>query len=151
MRKIIIKEGPLVFLRNVLFMEVAAGVLLFMLSFLQNYEMLYKNLGLINVLRYDLFLIIAFSAFQLVYITSMFLDWYFSYFEITDKEITRKTGILFRRRKSASLSNIISIETYQSPLSRIIKHSTVILHFRENKEIKIKNIADADEYLHIIK
>lgn len=138
-------------MRNVLIMELAAGILLFVLSFLQNYEMLYKNLGLTGILRYDLFLIIAFSAFQLVYVNSLFLDWYFSYFEITDQEIIKKTGILFRRRKSIGLSNITSIEIYQSPLSRIMKHSTIILHYNENRVIKIKNIADADEYLHIIK
>lgn len=151
MRRIVIKEGPLVFLRNVLLMEIGAGVVLFLLSFLQNYELLYESLGLIKILRYDLFLIIAFSIFQLVYVTSMFLNWYFSYFEITTNEITKKTGLLFRRKRSVNLSNVVSIDTYQSPLSRMIKHSTIILNHSDDKVTKIKNVADAEEYLHIIK
>ncbi len=151
MRKIIVKEGPLVFLRNVFAMEILAGIFLYAISFLQNYEMLYTSLGLLKFLRYDIFLIIVFSLFQLIYVSLLFLDWYFSHFEITDKEITRKSGLLFRRRKSVDLSRIVSVETYNSPVGRMMGHATIVLHHDNDRRTKMKNLASAEEYAHIIK
>lgn len=151
MRRVIIKEGPLVFLRNVLVMEVVAAIVLFALSFLENYEELYGNLGLTNLLRYDIFLVIAFSSFQLIYVSLLFLDWYFSHFEVNEKEIIKKHGLMFRHRKAISLSDIISVETYHSPLGRMMNHATIILQHSGNSVTKFKNVLNADEYVHIIK
>src|SRR4051812_38726816 len=128
MRRIIIKEGPLVFLRNVLTMEIVAGLFFYAISYLTNYELLYKNLSLAKLARYDIFLIIASSCFQLIYVSLLFLDWYFTHFEITDKEITKKTGLLFRHRKYVSLSDVVSVESYHSPIGRMMHHATIILH-----------------------
>ena len=151
MRKIILKEGPLVFLRNVLVMEIVAAAFLYAISFLQNYEMLYKSWGMAEFARYDIFLIIVFSLFQLVYVSLLFLDWYFAHFEINEKEITKKSGLLFRHRKSITLSDVVSIETYHSPLGRMMRHATIIIHHNVGGTTKIKNVSNADEYVHIIK
>src|SRR3989338_9905744 len=114
MRRIVLKEGPLVFLRNVLIMEIVASIFLYAISFLQNYEMLYRNWSLDKFVRYDIFLIVVFSCFQLFYVSLLFLEWYFTHFEITEKEITKKSGLLFRHRKSVPLSDVASVETYHS-------------------------------------
>ena len=151
MRKVILKEGPLVFLRNVLVMEIVASIFFYAISFLQNYEILYRDWGLVNFTRYDIFLIIVFSLFQLVYVSLLFLDWYFSHFEITETEITKKSGLLFRHRKSVTLSDVASIETYHSPLGRMMRHATIIIHHSTGRTTKIKNVLNADEYVHIIK
>ena len=151
MHRIIVKEGPLVFLRNVLVMEVVAAIFVYALSFLENYEMLYRTWGIVKFIRYDLFLILIFSGFQLVYVSLLFLDWYFSHFEITEKEITKKSGLIFRHRKSIDASGIVSVETYHSPLGRMMRHATIILHHQSGRVIKMKNLASADDYTHIIK
>lgn len=150
MRRIIVKEGPLVFLRDVLFMEFIAVVFFFIASFLGNYEMLYREWGFASYIRYDLFLIVLFSLFQLGYIVLLFLNWYFSYYEINEKEIVRKSGLLFRHRKSVSLSDVVSVELYQSPVSRLIHHGTIILEHGPDRVTKIKNIPGFDEYIHVI-
>src|SRR3989338_7682778 len=121
MRKIIVKEGPLVFLRNVLIMEIIASVFIYIISLLQNYE---------------IFLILAFSIFQLIYVSLLFLDWYFSHFEITEKEIVRKYGLLFRHRKFILLSDVISVETYHSPLGRLMNHATVVINHDSGRVTK---------------
>lgn len=151
MRGIIIKEGPLVFLKDVLLMEFIAFVLLFGASFLANYEMLYKGWNLDHFMRYDIFIILVSSLFQFVYLIVLFINWYFSYFEINDKEITRKSGILFHHKKSVTLSDIVSVETYQSPIDRLINHATIILEHRGDRITKIKNVSNFNEYIHIIK
>ena len=151
MRRIIVKEGPLVFLRNVLAMEFIAGLFFYGISFLGNYGQIYERISLSHVLRYDDFLIIIFSLFQLVYIIFLFLAWYFAHYEIHEKEIIWKSGLLWRRRKAVSLSNVMSVEMYQSPLSRMMHHATIILEHASGRVTKIKNVANVEEYLHIIK
>ena len=151
MRKIVIKEGPLVFLRNILAMEFVAVIFFFVLSFLGNYELLFKSFNLTKFIRYDIFTNIVFSLFQIIYIAILFLDWYFSHYEILEKEIIRKSGLLFRRRKSVSLSDVAAVEIYQSPLGRMMNHSTIILEHNNGRLTKIKNVSNYDEYVHIIK
>ena len=132
-------------------MEIVATVFLYAISFLQNYEMLYRNWGLDKFVRYDIFLIVAFSSFQLVYVSLLFLEWYFTHFEINEKEITKKSGLMFRHRKSVTLSDVVSVETYHSPLGRMMRHATIIAHHSTGKATKIKNVSNADEYVYIIK
>ena len=150
MRRIIIKEGPMVFLRDVLVMEFVAAVALYGASFLENYEQLFQSWGIGRYIRYDIFLIIVFSLLQLGYVTVLFLHWYFSHFEIHEREITRKTGLLFRRRKSVSLLDVVSVEIYQSPLARMMYHATLILEHRDGRVTKIKNVSNFTEYVHVI-
>lgn len=151
MRKIAIKEGPLVFLRNVLSMEIIAALFFFGLSFAGNYGVLYENWGLSAYIRFDLFEIVIISIFQLVYISLLFLDWYFTYYEINDKEIIKKSGLLFRHHKAVSLNAVVSVETSQSPFYRFMPHATIIIEHTNNRITKIRNVANADEYVHIIK
>lgn len=151
MRRIIVKEGPLVFLRNVLAMEIIASLFFFGISFLGNYEMLLRGLGLTNYIRFDVIEIILFSIFQLIYISVLFLNWYFSHYEILEKEIIRKSGLLFRHRKSVSLADVASVEVYQSPIGRMMFHATIILEHNNGRTTKIKNVSNFDEYVHIIK
>ncbi len=147
----IIKEGPLVFVRNVLFMEVVAAAFIFAASFLENYEQIFQSSFLANIIRYDIFIMLVFSAFQLVYIMLLFSDWYFGMYELNEKEIVRKSGLLFRHRKSVSLRNVVSVEIYQSPISRMMNHGTIILEHTNGRFTKIRNVASYEEYLHIVK
>ena len=151
MRVIIIKEGPLVFLRNLIAMEIIASLFFFAVSFLGNYEMMFRNLGFHDYIRFDIFEIIIFSFFQFIYIGILFLDWYFSHYEIREKEIIKKSGLLFRKKKSVGLSDVASVETYQSPLGRMMNHATIILEHNNERVTKIKNIGNFVEYVYIIK
>lgn len=151
MRKIVIKEGPLVFLRDVFVMEILATLIFFGATFLANYEMLYEASFLADTLRYEIFLIVIFSLFQLTYISVLFLNWYFSHYEITEKEIIKKTGLLFRHRKAVSLNDVASVELYQSPWGRWMHHGTIILDHTNRRITKIRNVSNYEEYIHIIK
>ena len=151
MSKIVIKEGPLVFLRNVFYMEILALALFILASYITNYEQLFRSWGLLNFVRYDLFVMLSFSAFQLFYIVALFFDWYFTYFEVRDTEITRKSGLFFRRKKTIVLTDVTSVEIYQSPVGRLIFHATIILEHGSGRVTKIKNISNFEENLHFIK
>ncbi len=151
MRRVIVKEGPLVFLRDVVIMEILAFGFLYGASFLANYEQLYHSYTVSHYLRYDLFLFGVSALFELFYIALLFLNWYFSHYEITDSEITKKSGLLFRHRKSVNLSEVASVEVYQSPFSRMMRHATIILEHANGRVTKIRNVGDYKEYVHVIK
>ena len=151
MRRIIIKEGPLVFLRNVLSMEIIAAVFFFGLSFVGNYSTIYQNWGLSKYVRFDLFEIYVFSVFQLVYIALLFLDWYFTYYEINEKEIVRRSGLLFRRRKAVRLNDVTAVEINQSLVSRMMSHATIVLEHANQRVTKIKNVSNFEECAYVIK
>lgn len=151
MRRTIVKEGPLVFLRNVFVMELAASAVFFALSFLFHYEEVVRGSGLLNYIRYDILEIILFSSFQLIYIVILFLDWYFTHYEIYEKEIVKKSGLIFRRRKSVSMATVASVEIYQSPLGRLMHHATIILEHSNGRITKLKNVGNFEEHVHVIK
>lgn len=151
MKRVIIKEGPIVFLRNLVIMEFLAAVIFVSLSFLDDYGLHYRHLGLERYLSYDKFLIIAFSLFQLIYIILLFLDWYFKFYELKEKEIVRVSGFIMRRRKSASIMSVVAVEVNQSPLDRLTRHATLILEHANGRSTKIHNVANYDEYAAVIK
>ena len=153
MRRIIIKEGPLVFIRDVILMEVIAAVFFYAASFITNYEQLFNHWGITHYIRYNDLLVIAFSLFQVVYVTALFLYWYSSYFEINEKEIIQATGTLFRRRRMISLSTVILVETSQIPvIGRFMpNHATIILEHNFGRITKIRNVTGYREYVDVIK
>jgi membrane protein YdbS with pleckstrin-like domain len=151
MKRIVIKEGPVVFLRNVMTMEILAGVFFFAISYLTNYELFYSQSGLGTVIKYHDFLMVAFSLFQLIYILALFFGWYFRYFEIREKEIVRKSGFLFRRYKFVSLLHIVAVEINQSPLDRVTNHATLVLEHDNGRTTRIRNVAEFEEYASVIR
>ncbi len=151
MRGVYVKEGPTVFLRRVFVMEIFAGLIFLGLSYLGNYEMLYLGMGLDAILRYDLFIMIVFSLFQLFYLLTIFVNWYFSYFEIRDGEILKKSGIIFHKKQIFSLLGVHSVSTEHSPIDRLIGHASIVLEGQNGPILKMRNIPNYREYVDLIK
>jgi membrane protein YdbS with pleckstrin-like domain len=151
MKRVILKEGPSIFIRNVIAMEILAIVFFYSISFLQNYELIFKTIRLDTIARYDIFLVIFFSIFQISYLMALFFNWYFRYFEISEREIVRRSGLIFRRRKSVPMLSIVAVETTQSPLDRLTNHATIIFEHNNGKVTKIRNVADYEETVSIVK
>lgn len=151
MKRIIIKEGPFVFLRNVIAMEILATIIFIIASYMANYEQLFRYLHFDNFLSYNNFIIVVFSFFQLFYILALFFDWYLKFYEIREKEIVRHSGLMLKKRKSVSLLHIVAVETSQSPIDRLLRHATLTLEHDNGRVTKIQNVAGYEEYAEIIK
>ena len=151
MKRIVIKEGPVVFLRNVVAMEILASVFFFGISYLANYEQLFNQIGIDHFFHYNNFIIIIFSFFQLIYILALFFDWYLKYFEIREREIVRRSGLVFKSSKSVSLLHVVAVEITQSPIDRLMRHATLILEHDNGRSTKIRNVAGYEEYAEVIK
>ena len=63
---IIIKQSPFVLIIRIIQMELVIGVILFALSFLANYEDLYRSTPVYDFVRYDVFLVVISSIVQLI-------------------------------------------------------------------------------------
>lgn len=151
MRGVYVKEGPTVFLRRVFVMELFAGLIFLGISYLGNYEMLYRSMGIDTILRYDLFTMIVFSLFQLFYLLAIFVNWYFSYFEIRDGEIVKKSGIIFHKKQIFPLLGVHSVSTEHSPIDRLIGHASIVLEGQNGPILKMRNIPNYREYVDLIK
>lgn len=151
MNKFNIKQGPVAFIKQLFVMETALVLFLVIISYLEHYELLFQNLKLDTFVRYDLFILVISSLFQIIYIVAIFLNWYFSYYEISKNEIIKRTGIFFNRKKYILLNEIESVETYQSLMDRITGNGTIILEKNNNKTIKITDVQNFDEYVNILK
>ncbi len=149
-RPLIIKEGPFVFLRNVLVMELVAFGIFYAVALLGHYELTYRNFSISDYVPFQAFLVFSISLFQLIYLVLLFLDWYFSHYEIHEHEIIRKSGLLFRRKRAVSITNIVAVEVNQSPFSRVIFHATIILEHQNGRVTKLKNVASFNEHVHYI-
>jgi len=152
MRIVTVKEGPLVFFRNVIFMEIVAAVAMYAISLLENYGAIYQHLWLSKYVRFDILEIIIFSGFQVIYISLLFFDWYFTRFDITEKEIVKRSGLLFRHHKAVSLNTIVSVEIYRSPFDHMMAgHASLIFEHVKGRFTKIRNVPDYGDYIYIIK
>ena len=140
MRKIVVKEGPLVLVGRIIASEIILAILFYCISFLSNYESLFRATSFGQFIRYDVMLMLSFSLFQIILIMTLFLYWYFSYFEISHSEVTFVHGIIRRSRKSYLLSRLHSVVLIQGMLQRKMKHATLKLCFDGSRELYLRNV-----------
>ncbi len=150
-QKIFVKEGPLVFLRDVLGFEVLTGLFFFAISFLENYELFLRNIGVLEYIRYDLLIMVVFSLLQIAIITLLFLRWYFSFYEIRENEIIRRSGIILRKHVSVSMNHIATVEFSQGIVERFMNHGTIVLEHTNNRITRLRNVENYEESLLYIK
>ncbi len=145
MKKTVVKEGPLVLIWRLIYAEISMTLLFYGVSYLANYEEFYRSIGILKLIRYDIFLIITFSLIQILIILTLFIYWYFAYFEITDSEVAKVKGIINRNRKTYLLDHLRSIDIDQGIFERKMSHATITLHFEGNKDVKMRNVGRFEE------
>ncbi len=80
------------------------------------------------------------------------LQWSCNWYEIFDKEVILRKGLLWKRRRSYSLKNTQSIHVEQSPLGSVFNYGSLILHNPLSKEdIVLKHIPDVQKYANLLR
>ncbi len=151
MKRVIIKEGPLVLIRNLIVAEIATTLVLFGLSYLGNFEAIFRAYTPFHTARYDIFLMLSFSILQIILVLSIFFRWYYSFFELREREIVKKSGLFLRRQRSILAAHIITVGSSQSITERLMKHGTIILECAFKVEVRIRNVERFAEYVELIK
>jgi len=140
---IIIKKSPLALVQNIITIELLAGFLLFISTFLTSYERVY-HLIFGGLIRYDYFLIIIASFLQIIITLIVFLRWHNENYEIKEREILSRKGIFYITQNSLPISDIKSIIFRQSILEKIANCGTIIIQNEFSKNIFIRNIENAE-------
>lgn len=121
---VIIKRSPLALIKNIILIELLAGFLLFASAYLTNYEKFYR-LVFGGLIRYDYFLVLAASIFQLVLTMAIFLRWHNENYELREKEIIRKRGILAVTQTFFPLKDVKSVSFRQDLFEKLTNCGTV--------------------------
>ncbi len=149
---IIIKQSPLVLVRRIIEVELIVGLVLFIISLIENYEELYRNSPIGDFFRYDLFLIVTVSFLQLLITFLVFLTWNKEEYRLKETEIIHRKGMFFPREHSILLKNISSVEYKRNPLELVLGYGTVVLsHIGDRKALKIRSIETPEIYANFIK
>lgn len=84
-----------------------------------------------NVYSYGWLAVLMFIKFVIVLILSVRLtvDWTFTYFMIRDNNLVKMQGFYTPKETTYDLSQIYSIETYQSAIGRALKYGDLNLTF----------------------
>lgn len=81
----------------------------------------------------------------------LLLQWSFSYYELTDTDVTKRSGILKRQQETFSLRNTQSVHIKQGTLGTLWNYGTLELHNPLTKQdVVLRDIADARKYADII-
>ena len=141
---IIIKRGPLSLIRNIILVEIFAGLLLVLSVYVANYERI-LHYTLAHFIRYDYSLVLAASLFQLFITFTVFLRWLNENYEIREKEVIRKKGIFSVIQKSFPLKDIKEVVSKQNLLERLTNCGTVVVRDSQSKKLlSMRNIENAE-------
>ncbi|OHB00531.1 MAG: hypothetical protein A3E94_01900 [Candidatus Zambryskibacteria bacterium RIFCSPHIGHO2_12_FULL_44_12b] len=149
---VVIKPSPLVLIRRIIEVEVVVSIILFFVSFLTNYEELYRQTPLISIFRYDIFLVVAASIMQLIITLLVFFWWNNEEYRIKEKEIIRRRGMFFDRQNSTLLKKVSEVEFKRNPLEFLLGYGTIVVHLSPGeKPMYIRSVDNAEVYANIIK
>lgn len=149
---IIIKQSPLLLVRRIVEAEVLISILLFIASFLTNYEELYRSLTFGRVIRYDVLLFIGASVLQLVVTVIIFFFWHSEEYRVKEKEILHRRGFFNSREQSILLKQITSVESKRSALELFLGYGTIVLWRGDSeKPFYIRSVDQAEIHANFIK
>jgi membrane protein YdbS with pleckstrin-like domain len=150
MDRTILKEGPFVMVKNIIYAEIITSLLLFAFSFLGNYEELYRQTPIDEVFRYDLFLVIGFSILQVFIVLSIFLFWYRKRYEIRGRDIVITKGVFFKKETAVNGQRILSVSMHKTIFDRVMGHASISIDLTGLESILIRNVEYGDEYYHTL-
>ncbi|TAL49471.1 hypothetical protein EPN83_00390 [Patescibacteria group bacterium] len=149
---VVIRQSPLVLIRRIIGVEVGISIVLFAISFIANYEQLYRQTFIGRLIRYDIFLVIAASILQLLVTLGVFLRWHSEEYRIKEKEIVHRWGMMFNRENSIMLKNVSSVEYKRSPLEFFLNYGTIVVHtLVSERPLCIRSVENAEIYANIVK
>ena len=141
---IIIKRGPLSLIRNIVFVEMAATILLVFAAYLFNVES-FLHYTLARFVRYDYSLVLATSSLQLLITLAIFFRWTNENYEIREKEIIRKKGIFSVTQSSFPIKDAKEVVYRQNLLEKLTNCGTLIIRNFDSKSVLfLRNIENAE-------
>lgn len=127
--EITIRRSPIVLIRNLALIEVAAFVAYFVAAVIGDYNALYLHLPLLsNLISYHVLKLFGLASAQLVITIYVFLRWYYEFYTLSPRMISHEWGVLLRRSKNVPLRETMSVTLASGPIRNIFHYGSLSLY-----------------------
>jgi len=123
---LIIRRSPVVIIRDLIALQVAAALIYFILALLADYGALYREVGF-HLVSYEVAkttLILLVEAILIVYI---FLRWFFWSTSIHDDLIVVERNIIFKKRFTYPFEKNATVAMHQGVLGKLFFYGTIVI------------------------
>lgn len=145
---IIVKQSPIVIIKNFILFELAVITAFFLATGLANYVAIYRKLFIAATISFQIAEFSAIFIGQTVLICYIFLRWYKHYYDIRRDKIIHNWGILYKHHEIIPLTSFDRVSYHSGPVAKILKYGTVDLIGQ--RPIRILHIPDPQKYSEFI-
>ncbi len=148
---VITKRNPIVLIRFFAVIEIAAFLLYFFGTFLDEYkQLIYDFLPLSGILSYTAFKFPFLSVLQFLITVYAFLRWYYEVYTVKSGEISHQWGVLFRRRKTMAIDKSTEFKIFAGLLGKILRYGDIKVK-NESRSMTIADVSRPQAVLEAIK
>lgn len=141
---IIVKQSPVVIIKNFIFFELVAILAFFVVAGLANYVAIYRKLFIAPTISFHIAELSGIFVGQTVLICYIFLRWYKHYYDIRRDKIVHGWGILYKHNEIIPLTSFDRVSYHNGPIAKILKYGTVDLIGQQT--VRILHIPDPQKY-----
>jgi len=152
MRKpLIVKKSPVVIVKNFILLQGGAIAAFFIASALADYGEIYSLVPVANLISFKIAEAVFLFLAETALIFFIFFRWYRESFHIKGEEIIHAKGILYRRRTTIPLDNIISVSYRQTPLGKLTNYGIIeLISNNSDQKVKLTNIPSPEDNMALI-
>lgn len=152
MRKpLIIKKSPVVIVKSFILLQGGAIAAFFIASALADYGEIYDLIPVANLISFKIAEAIFLFLAETALIFYIFFRWYRESFHIKGEEIVHAKGILYRRRTTIPLDNVVSVSYRQTPLGKLTNYGIIeLISNNSDQKVKLTNVPSPEENVGLI-
>ena len=139
----IIKRSPIVIVKTIILIEVAALLLFLAARPLAFYKDLYNQYVYRSIIPYEYSLVAMFlvAFFEILLTVYAFLRWHVEAYYVDRQHLTHAWGLVIRRKTVTPLADIYSVSFHEGRLvGRYSDYGDITLHIRSADALKLKDI-----------
>lgn len=147
MRQVVIKQSPIVILRNFLVIEAVAVIAFFGFALLANYAQIYRQFHLTTFLPYQIAQLMGIIIAEALIFTAIFLRWSRDRYYVTGDNIIHAWGMVLRKRSITKISQPASVFLSEGLLSWLVPYGKITIREDESgKMIYLSMVANPRSY-----
>lgn len=123
---LIIRRSPVVIIRDLIALQLAASLFYFVLAFLADYGQLYKETGF-DLISYEVAKTVLILLAEAIIIVYIFLRWFFWSTSIHDDLVVVERNIIFKKRFTYPFEKKSTVVMHQGILGRLFLYGTVVI------------------------
>lgn len=144
---VIVKRSPVLMVRNFLALEIAGYAAFLLVGTLADYGVIYANLSLGRILSYQIAHSLFIIAAEIAATLLIFLDWHYTYFQITPQAVTSARGIFFRRKTTIPLEHVRDASHEYGLGGKIFKFGTLVVRGEGGRELRLSYVPDPQAHV----